>query len=52
MLHEIFEKEPVEGKGRIRLVKAETSEHRGDAFTKELESHKFQHALDLIRMTR
>jgi hypothetical protein len=52
MLHEIFEKEPVEGEGRIRLVKAETSEHRGDAFTKELESHKFEHALDLIRMTR
>ena len=28
------------------------SEHRGDAFTKELESHKFEHALGLIRMAR
>ena len=52
MLSEIFSKEPEDNEGRVRLVKADTNEHRGDAFTKELESHKFARALELIRMSR
>ena len=51
-LHEIFENKPAENEGSITLVKAETSVHRGDAFTKELEPHKFQDALALIRMSK
>ena len=51
-LHEVFTAEPQEGEGRVRVMKAETDEHRGDAFTKELESHKFANALQLIRMYR
>ena len=51
-MHEIFENKPAENEGSITLVKAETSVHRGDAFTKELEPHKFQDALALIRMSK
>ena len=51
-LREVFTAEPQEGEGRVRVMKAETDEHRGDAFTKELESHKFANALQLIRMCR
>ena len=52
MLNEIFSKEPEDNQGRVRLIKADTNDHRGDAFTKELESHKFARALELIRMSR
>jgi hypothetical protein len=50
MLHEVFHQEPEEGEGRIGLKKASTDEHRGDAFTKELDPHKFHAAIDMIRM--
>ena len=52
MLREIVSKEPEDGEGRVRLTKADTNEHRGDAFTKELESHKFASAPELIRMSK
>ncbi|MCP4901810.1 MAG: hypothetical protein GY906_33010, partial [bacterium] len=52
MLHEIFHDEPEEGEGRIGLMNADTDEHRGDAFTKELDPQKFHAAIDMIRMKR
>ena len=50
MLHEIFHDDPEQGEGRIDLIKANTDEHRGDAFTKELDPNKFQAAIEMIRM--
>ena len=36
--------------GEVRIVKASTEEHRGDMFTKELDTAKFLNALNMIRM--
>ena len=56
-LHEIFIKNAKmknEDKRDVELIlkKAETSEHRGDLFTKELDPQKFQAALGLIGMRK
>lgn len=49
-LHEQIVQEPVEGEGRIRLLKAETASHKGDLMTKELEPQQFERALAMIRV--
>ena len=51
MLQEIFETTPEDGEGTISLTKVETSEHRGDLFTKGLDAPKFRAALTMIQMT-
>ena len=42
--------EPEEGQGRIRLIKASTADHLGDAFTKELDPGAFKDAMTAIGM--
>ena len=46
----MISEEPPEGEGRIRLVKACTADHLGDAFTKELDPRAFRDAMVAIGM--
>ena len=51
-VHDIITDTVGPGEGPVAIVKADTKEHRGDLFTKELEPRDFDHALDMIRMKR
>ena len=51
-VHDMISQKPNPGEGSISIVKADTKEHRGDMFTKELEPKAFDHALRMIRMER
>ena len=48
-MHEAITVDPP-GKGKIRLSKIETTRHKGDLFTKELELWKFKAAVEMINM--
>ena len=51
-VHDMISQKPNPGEGSISIVKADTKEHRGDMFAKELEPKAFDHALRMIRMER
>ena len=50
LVHDIITEDPPEGEGKIRLVKANTADHLGDALTKELEPRAFKDAMTAIGM--
>ena len=50
LIHDMITEEPEEGQGRIRLIKASTADHLGDAFTKELDPRAFKDAMTAIGM--
>ena len=51
-LKEVFtEAHAGEENGTISLHKAKTDDHKGDVFTKELEVHKYLHALEMMNVT-
>ena len=49
-ISEVVAEEPTAEEGDIKIVKADTAEHRGDSFTKELSPQKFQSATSLLRV--
>ena len=49
-ISEVVSQEATEEEGDIRIVKADTAEHRGDCFTKELSPQKFEKATSLLRV--
>ena len=51
-VHELITQGETETDGAIEIVKAETADHRGDLHTKELDSFKFERAINLIRIVR
>ena len=49
-ISEVVSQEATDEEGDIRIVKADTAEHRGDCFTKELSPQKFATATSLLRV--
>ena len=50
-INDMLKKEEVPGEGNVVLEKAPTLEHKGDMFTKAIDtSAKFKRALEIIQM--